>query len=176
MTKKLAFVSVIAFVLGLGSVAYAQAGNTPVGRWSLTAYNDNTPNMSTMATQTVSFFANGTWTGSFPGWGGRWFQKGVNAAGNGDRVRIVGNYANGVGNDSAEIEFHNVNHMDGAWSEWRDNYVFLAWARVVLTRLSTTPLTEGADLDATIDDGTNPTDKSYATPPVCEPQPATRLP
>ena len=65
--------------------------------------------------------------------------------------------------------------MDGAWTEWRDGFVFLAWARAVFTRLSTTcttPLAEGATLDATpIDDGTNPGDRSYATPPTCEAQP-----
>lgn len=170
MSKKLLVFLVLALALTLNGAAYAQAGNTPVGRWTMTFYNDNSPNMTQMATQTVSFFANGTWTGSFPGWGGRWFQKGVSPAGNGDRVRIAGNYANGVGNDSAEIEFHNVNHMDGAWTEWRDNFVFLAWTRVVLTRLSTTPLTaRGAGEAAIEDDGTNPFEKAYAPPPTCTP-------
>ncbi len=177
MTKWIRGAVVVVFCLACGTVAQAQAGNTPVGRWSMTFYNDNTPNLTPMATQTLCFLPAGTWVGSFPGWNGRWFQKGVAAAGNGDRVRVTGNYANGVGNDSAELDFNNVNNMTGAWSEWRDNFTFFVWTRVILTRINnacTTPLTDGASSEAVIDDGTNAAERSYSVPqtcPVAEPMP-----
>lgn len=170
MSKRLILSVTVALWACAGTLVEAQAGNTPVGRWSMTFYNDATPNMTPMATQTLCFLPAGTWVGSFPGWAGRWFQKGVAAAGNGDRVRVTGNYANGVGNDSAELDFNNVNNMTGAWSEWRDNFTFLVWTRVVLTRINTactTPLTDGASSEAVIDDGTNAAERSYAAPPTC---------
>jgi hypothetical protein len=59
----------------------------------------------------------------------------VNAAGNGDRVRLVGNYAGGDGNDGAELQFINANLMTGTWTEWRDPAsTFFVWTTVTLTR------------------------------------------
>jgi len=121
--------------------------NTPVGYWRVTYYMDNS-NFFTLATQHICFYANGTWKGTFPGWQGFWYQKGSNPAGNGNRVRIIGNYANGLGNDGAEVEFVNLQIpgsliiprklMTGYWTEWRDvtpNFVgtFYCWATVTLT-------------------------------------------
>jgi hypothetical protein len=174
MRKRLVL-SLLAVVFASAATLAEAQGNTPVGRWNLAAYNDATPNMNLMANHTICFVATGpgvgTWVGSFPGWNGRWFQKGLNVAGHGDRVRLVGGYANGAGNDAAELDFNNINNMTGPWSEWRDNFAFLAWAKVVLTRINqscTTPLTEGALPDAVIDDGTNPAERSTAPAPTCE--------
>ncbi|MFL5542070.1 MAG: hypothetical protein ACJ8J0_23995 [Longimicrobiaceae bacterium] len=118
------------------SDAAAQANVAP-GLWRLSAFNDASPGMSAIASHTLCFLPNGTWFGTtFPNWGGRWFQKGANAAGNGDRVRLLGNYAGGLGNDGAELHFFNANLMAGAWTEWRDpaSGQFVAWATVTLTR------------------------------------------
>lgn len=107
--------------------------NTPVGHWELRGFNDDSPNLSLLATQRICILANGTWySTTFPNWHGRWFQKGNNAAGNGNRVRLLGNYANGVGNDSAELDFVNTRSMNGPWTEWRDVDAsrFRVWVRV----------------------------------------------
>jgi hypothetical protein len=173
--SKALLVSFVALAIGLGvsGTVFAQAPNNPVGLWSLTFYNDNTPNLVQMATQNICFVANGTWYGTtFPAWAGRWFQKGNNAAGNGNRVRLDGNYASGVGNDSAEIDFVHLKLMTGAWNEWRDGFTFFVWTRVVLTRLGNTcPLPATAfDVRATsVDDGSNPLDRDGAQPPSCMP-------
>jgi hypothetical protein len=161
-----------ALLMANSQSALAQAPNNPVGLWSLSAYNDNTPNLAFMATQRICFLANGTWfSPTFAGWGGRWFQKGNNAAGNGNRVRIAGNYANGVGNDSAEVDFIHLRLMTGPWTEWRDAFPFLAWARVTLTRIGNcvapAAAFEGSMTEAAVqDDGTNPIETGDEAP-VC---------
>ena len=169
---RLAVVAALVIGLSMAGTAFAQAPNNPVGLWSLTFYNDNTPNLAQMATQNICFVANGTWYGTtFPAWGGRWFQKGNNAAGNGNRVRIMGNYASGVGNDSAEVDFVNLRLMTGAWNEWRDGFPFFVWTRVTLTRIGNLcPAPAGPEVEATEDDGSNPFDKGGAVPPTCEAQ------
>jgi hypothetical protein len=117
--------------------ASAQPNNTPVGRWRITFYNDNTPGMTQMATQGLCILPNNTWYGTFPNWRGRWFQKGVNPAGIGDRFRLLGNYAGGAGNDAAELEFVNLGTMAGTWTEWRDfSNPFFVWTRAILTRVA----------------------------------------
>lgn len=151
--------------------ASAQAPNNPVGLWSLSAYNDNTPNLAFMATQRICFLANGTWfSPTFAGWAGRWFQKGNNFAGNGNRVRIAGNYANGVGNDSAELDFIHLRLMTGPWTEWRNAFPFLLWARVTATRIGAcaapAPAFEAEASEPVPDDGTNPIETGTEEP-VC---------
>ena len=109
--------------------------NNPVGHWELRFFNDATPNLSQGATQRICFLANGTWySTTFPNWGGSWFQKGDNAAGNGNRVRVFGNYAGGVGNDSAELDYVSNRLMTGSWTEWRDvgSSGFRFWGRARL--------------------------------------------
>jgi hypothetical protein len=121
-----------------GRTAAAQANVAP-GLWRLTAFNDAAPGMNQIASHTLCFLPNGTWFATtFPNWGGRWFQKGTNAAGNGDRVRLLGNWAGGDGNDGAELHFFNANLMAGAWTEWRDpSGQFVVWATVTLQRAGT---------------------------------------
>lgn len=107
--------------------------NSPVGHWELQGFNDDSPNLSPLATQRICILANGTWySTTFPDWHGRWFQKGTNAAGSGNRVRLLGNYAGGAGNDSAELDFVNARSMNGPWTEWRDvdSSKFRLWVRV----------------------------------------------
>lgn len=138
-TRALACLTAAILALSAAPPAHAQI-NTAVGRWRLSFFNDATPGLAPMAIQDLCILANGTWySPSFPGWRGRWFQKGTVAAGNGDRVRMLGNYANGVGNDGAEIEFVTVNMMTGAWTEWRDfPNPFFVWTRVTLSRSAPT--------------------------------------
>lgn len=129
-------VAALAIPLFLTVAAVAQAPNNPVGLWRFQAYNDNSANLAAMGSQDICFLANGTWFGTtFPNWNGRWFQKGNNAAGNGDRVRILGNWANGAGNDSAEISFINLNLMTGGWHEWTDGFGTVLWIQTAGTRI-----------------------------------------
>lgn len=112
--------------------------NAPIGHWEIKFFNDETPNLSPAATQRICFVANGTWySTTFPNWHGLWFQKGIDAAGNGDRVRILGNYAGGVGNDSSEMEFVHGTLMTGPWTEWRDVDIagFKFWGRARLRQI-----------------------------------------
>lgn len=122
--------------LTLSSANQVLAQNTPVGYWRATAYNDNTPSLPQIGMQHICFLNNGTWWGTSPGWRGRWFQKGNNASGNGDRVRMVGNFAGGSGNDGAEMDFVHLRLMTGPWSEFYDVPSgvggFLLWLRVEL--------------------------------------------
>jgi hypothetical protein len=130
------FAFLAALVLAAGGQAFAQAPNNPVGLWTVQGWVDNAAAMPPAGVQNICFLANGTWfSPTFAGWNGLWFQKGNNAAGNGDRVRIIGNYANNVGNDGAEVDFTNLRLMVGTWSEWRDGFPFVFWGRVTLTRI-----------------------------------------
>ncbi len=111
--------------------------NTPVGHWEATFYNDDTPNLTNLATHGICFRANGTWySTTYANWSGYWFQKGSNAAGNGNRVRIVGNFWEGDGNDSGELDFINNDLMTGPWTEWLDPNGFRVWATTQMKRLS----------------------------------------
>lgn len=118
-----------------GPVQAQTAPNNPVGLWLLHWSFDTSAGMAPVGTQKICFLSNGTWIGTtFPAWSGQWFQKGNNVSGNGDHVSLVGNYAANVGNDGFQIDFADVNRMSGTWSEWRDNFVFLGWARVTFDR------------------------------------------
>ncbi len=135
--------SFLAAILAAGVLsipASAQiAPNNPVGLWELHWSFDTSAPMARVGIQDICFLSNGTWFGTtFPAWSGHWFQKGNSAAGNGDHVSMTGNYASNVGNDGFQIDFQDVNAMSGTWSEWRDNFVFLAWVRVSFARLKGT--------------------------------------
>jgi hypothetical protein len=107
----------VVVVLGLvaaGTVA-AAAAPSPVGLWRIKTFDDNN-NLAWTGTQDICFLAGGTWFGpQFPTWSGFWIQKG-------DQVRLLGNWNDGAGNDSAELDFINVDLMTGPWKEWTDNY------------------------------------------------------
>jgi len=168
--SKLSCVVVAALALALCVTGAAQAQlNNPVGLWNVQAYNDNSPNLAIMGNQNICFVAGGTWySTTFPAWNGRWFQKGNNAGGNGDRIRIIGNYANGVGNDSAEMDYVNLNLMTGPWNEWRDGFPFFLWARIVGTRLGNNcPPPALQDIETVVDDGRNPAEDKGSAPPTC---------
>lgn len=133
LSKPLLRLAVAALTLAVftAGAAFAQAPNNPVGLWNFQAFDDNTPGLNALGNQDICFLANGTWFGvNFPGWGGRWFQKGNNAAGNGDRVRLLGNWASGDGNDSAEIHFISLGSMTGGWHEWTDGFGFVLWLQI----------------------------------------------
>jgi hypothetical protein len=131
----LAAIFAIALALANAAAVSAQAPNNPVGAWTLNWSFDNSAGMTPVGSQQICFLSNGTWySPSFAGWHGLWFQKGNNAAGNGDHVSLNGNYAGNIGNDSFQLDFVTVNLMTGPWAEWRDNFVFVAWIRASLTR------------------------------------------
>jgi hypothetical protein len=124
-----------ALMLAAGGASAQSAANTAVGKWTVNWSFDATPGMAPVGTQEICILAGGTWySPSFAGWSGRWFQKGMAAAGNGDHVRLTGNYAGNAGNDSFELDFVTVNMMSGPWSEWRDNYAYLGLVRSSFTR------------------------------------------
>jgi hypothetical protein len=144
--------------------AFAQVNN-PVGLWTIQSWTDNAAGMPAAGVQDICFLGgptNGTWfSTTFPGWTGLWFQKGAAAAGNGDHLRMLGNYANNVGNDAMEVDFVNGNLMAGPWTEWRDNFVFVAWTRATLTRIGTCA---GPPPTGVIT-STDPSDTVSASPP-----------
>lgn len=170
--SKLLLVTAVALVISLSmaDTGFAQAPNNPVGLWSLTFYNDNTPALTPMATQNICFVAGGTWySTTFPAWNGRWFQKGNNAAGNGDRVRVLGNWASGFGNDSADLNFIHVRLMTGSWNEWIDGFGFFVWTQVTLTRIGNLcPPPLGPEVDSN-EEGLSPSEREGVKPPTCEP-------
>lgn len=165
----LAAVAVQAVVL-CAPAAFAQAPNNPVGLWNVQAYFDNTPAINPAGTQNICFLANGTWySPTFPNWNGRWFQKGNNAAGNGDRVRILGNWAFGAGNDSAELSFINLGLMTGGWHEWTDGFGAVLWLQLVGRRIGTAcPPPLSVDSAAVDDSSRRPWEERGASPPACE--------
>jgi hypothetical protein len=126
----------LTLVLVFAGAAVAQASvPTPLGLWRIKVYDD-TNNLAWTGTQDICFLAGGTWFGpGFAGWSGFWFQKGIAAAGNGDHVRLLGNWNGGEGNDSAELDFTNVDLMTGPWTEWTDNDSSKLWDRAMLCYL-----------------------------------------
>ncbi len=131
LTKKSLLSVAIVSALGTSLASAAPLPNVFDGgnRWSITAYNDTSPNHSKMATQSICFrpyAVNGThitgkwYSDVFPDWNGVYSQEG-------DRVTLHGDYANDVGHDG--ITFNIVtndreNHSAGHWTEWRENGSF----------------------------------------------------
>lgn len=146
-------VATLVLALSVTGAAFAQAANNPVGLWRFQAFDDNTPALAALGTQDICFLANGTWfSTTFPNFNGHWFQKGNNAAGNGDRVRLLGNWADGTGNGSAEIDFVHLNLMTGAWNEWTDRFNSILWLRMHGTRVSNVCPPPATSSSASFDD------------------------
>lgn len=151
-------------LLSAANDSFAQsAPNNPVGLWRLEWSWDNTAPMVNNSFWNICFLPNGTWYSGptmpfFSGWHGLWFQKGDNAAGIGDHVSMVGNYAANVGNDVFQMDFVHVNLMTGTWAEWRDNFVTHYWDRAMLTRAGTckaqTPAEQKAMMERAAQDKT----------------------
>jgi hypothetical protein len=109
-------------------VAYAQqpdlvsAGN----RWTITAYNDESPNHDQWATQGICFRSIGMfgthqryewWSDTFPDWNGIASQEG-------DEVVMHGDYAEDVGHDAmmwSVVTATPRNLGAGHWVEWRED-------------------------------------------------------
>ena len=115
------------------------AGN----RWTITAFNDESPNHDQWATQGLCFRSIGFfgthqryewWSDTFPDWNGIASQEG-------NEVVLHGDYANDVGHDAV---FFNVvsstprNVGAGKWVEWREDSKFgrtIGFANALLNRV-----------------------------------------
>ena len=92
-------------------------------RWEITAFLDNTPGHTQLATQGICFqpYAvvgtqiQGVWySDTFPDWNGRYTQEG-------DHVQMHGDYARDVGHDGITFQIHSRNRGAGHWFEWRED-------------------------------------------------------
>jgi len=118
----------VAFVTMAHGVAHAQQPDlvTVGNRWTITAFNDESPNHDQWATQGICFRSLGMfgthqryewWSDTFPDWNGIASQEG-------NEVVMHGDYANDVGHDS--VMFNVVtstprNIGAGHWVEWRED-------------------------------------------------------
>ena len=137
------------------AAAYAQGPTdkpdlvTGGNRWTITAYNDWSPNHDQWATQGICFRFIGTvgthnrylwWSDTFPDWNGIAHQEG-------DQVFMHGDYANDVGHDGItwEIVTSSVKNIGaGHWHEWRENGAFgntIGFANALLNRVGYCRLT-----------------------------------
>ena len=95
-------------------------------RWTVTFYNDESPNHDQWATQGLCFAYAGTvgthvryrwWSDTYPDWNGMASQEG-------DEVVMHGDYAKDVGHDGFKWDIVTSNpRTEGAghWFEWREN-------------------------------------------------------
>lgn len=122
--------SVVTGMLGMSSMAYATAPYLPDfvkdgNRWSFKAYDDaSLDHTQLVAAQVICFEYAGisgnhqlyTWySETFPGWSG-------NAVQEGDQIFIHGDYANGAGHSSIQMDTlvaPTINGSAGTWQEWR---------------------------------------------------------
>jgi len=115
------------------------AGN----RWTITAYNDESPNHDQWATQGICFQSLGMfgthqryewWSDTFPNWNGIASQEG-------NEVVMHGDYADDVGHDSVmwNVVTSTPKSVDaGHWVEWREDGKFgrtIGFANSLLTRV-----------------------------------------
>jgi hypothetical protein len=112
-------------------------------RWTITAYNDASPNHDQWATQGICFRFIGTvgthnryqwWSDTFPDWNGIASQEG-------DEIFMHGDYANDVGHDGMKwsiVTSSAKNIGAGHWFEWRENGAYgntIGFANALLTRV-----------------------------------------
>jgi hypothetical protein len=146
MFKNKLFVAVS--LLAVSSLSYAYPRHDPNvydkgNLWSITFHNDDSVNHDRWATQRICFLPytfpaagethiKGKWySTTYPNWNGYWQQEG-------DEVKMLGNYANGAGNDvmSFDVVTGKYNTLvttpantvidtvgAGHWTEWRDTGV-----------------------------------------------------
>ncbi len=98
--------------------------------WTITFHDDDSVNHNQWATQRICFtpytlpaagqtHIKGKWySTSYPNWNGYYQQEG-------DEVKLLGNYANGVGNDGISFDIVTTGKSTtigaGHWVEWRDS-------------------------------------------------------
>jgi hypothetical protein len=147
------FVAAVLFAIATltPGVALAQqpdlvsAGN----RWTITAFNDESPVHDQWATQGLCFRSIGFfgthqryewWSDTFPDWNGIASQEG-------NEVVLHGDYANDVGHDA--VKFNVVSSTPrnvgaGHWVEWREDGKFgrtIGFANALLTRVGRCQMT-----------------------------------
>lgn len=124
-------VSLLAFgVLAIIPVSHAVPPYLPDmvkegNKWSFKAYDDSDPNQTvTVSAQGICFEYAGTsgnhqlytwYSDTFPGWSGKAVQEG-------DQIFLHGDYANGAGHTSIQIEtlvMPPIYGSAGYWQEWR---------------------------------------------------------
>jgi hypothetical protein len=118
-------------------------------RWTITFYNDASPNHDQWATQGICFRFIGTvgthnryqwWSDTFPDWNGIASQEG-------DQVFMHGDYANDVGHDGITWEIVTASARNvgaGHWHEWRENGAFgntIGFGNAQLARVGSCRLT-----------------------------------
>ena len=124
--------SVATALLATSSLSFAVAPYLPDfvkdgNKWSFKAYDDASPNHTQLvAAQVMCFEYAGisgnhqlyTWySETFPGWSG-------NAVQEGDQIFIHGDYAEGAGHSSIQLDTlvaPTINGSAGTWQEWRHN-------------------------------------------------------
>ena len=149
MNKKKLFIAVLILVTSNISFAYPRADPNVYDNgnlWSITFHDDDSVGHNQWATQNICFspytlpgagqtHIRGKWySTTFPNWNGFYRQEG-------DEVKLIGNYANGVGNDG--ISFDIVTGQPstvgaGHWAEWRDSGVtspFYVFGNTLLKRI-----------------------------------------
>ena len=137
--------SLAAIVMMAGGEAQAQQPDlvTAGNRWTITAFNDESPNHDQWATQGICFRSIGLfgthqryewWSDTFPDWNGIASQEG-------NEVVMHGDYAGDVGHDSMMWNVVSATPRNlgaGHWVEWREDGKFgrtIGFANAVLTRV-----------------------------------------
>jgi hypothetical protein len=118
-------------------------------RWTITAYNDASPNHDQWATQGICFRFIGTvgthnryqwWSDTFPDWNGIATQEG-------DEIFMHGDYANDVGHDGMKWSVVTSSYRNigaGHWFEWREDGGYgrtIGFANALLNRVGYCRLT-----------------------------------
>jgi hypothetical protein len=119
-------------------------------RWTITGFNDESPNHDELATQGLCFAYAGVagthvryrwWSDTFPDWNGMATQEG-------DEVTMHGDYAENEGHDAMKWDVvTSIQRTQGAghWWEWRENRDYgdtIGWANATLVRVGSCRINE----------------------------------
>lgn len=94
--------------------------------WTITAYDDSSPNHAQWATQSICFMQpavvgtheRGYWySTTFPDWNGTYSQEA-------DQLFMYGDYAKDVGHDGMQVSIDTARTASGHWHEWREDTGF----------------------------------------------------